>query len=59
MSSICIRRKSKHFLFYADPMIGLDRPTPFPIVFASNTIDPITPLISYVSPMISRHLLYC
>ncbi|CAJ2511996.1 Uu.00g076210.m01.CDS01 [Anthostomella pinea] len=29
-----------------DPAIGLDRPTSFPIMFASNTIDPITPLIS-------------
>ncbi|KAJ4256812.1 hypothetical protein NW762_008908 [Fusarium torreyae] len=31
-----------------DPTIGLDKPTAFPIVFASNTIDPITPLISRV-----------
>ncbi|KZF18920.1 alpha/beta-hydrolase [Xylona heveae TC161] len=29
-----------------DPMIGLNKTTFFPIVFASNTIDPITPLIS-------------
>ncbi|KAF4962493.1 hypothetical protein FSARC_9446 [Fusarium sarcochroum] len=29
-----------------DPKIGLDKPTSFPIVFASNTIDPITPLVS-------------
>jgi pimeloyl-ACP methyl ester carboxylesterase len=28
---------------------GLNKPTSFPILFASNTIDPITPLISYVS----------
>ncbi|PTB65893.1 alpha/beta-hydrolase [Trichoderma citrinoviride] len=27
-------------------VIGLDRPTSFPILIASNTIDPITPLIS-------------
>ncbi|OAA79680.1 Alpha/beta hydrolase fold-1 [Akanthomyces lecanii RCEF 1005] len=30
----------------AEPKIRLDTPTYFPIVFASNTIDPITPLIS-------------
>lgn len=48
--------KSNHFLS-ADPKIGLDKPTFFPIVFASNTIDPITPLISYVSPMKYRHLI--
>lgn len=47
--------KSNHFLSI-DPKIGLDRPTSFPIVFASNTIDPITPLISYVPPIKSRHL---
>ncbi|KAI1128304.1 Alpha/Beta hydrolase protein [Nemania abortiva] len=29
-----------------DPRIGLNGPTSFPILFASNTIDPITPLIS-------------
>ncbi|KAH8131906.1 hypothetical protein FP744_10006314 [Trichoderma asperellum] len=29
-----------------DQIIGLDRPTSFPILIASNTIDPITPLIS-------------
>ncbi|KAI1746482.1 Alpha/Beta hydrolase protein [Xylaria castorea] len=29
-----------------DPISGLDRPTPFPILFASNTIDPLTPLKS-------------
>ncbi|KAI0452638.1 Alpha/Beta hydrolase protein [Xylaria acuta] len=28
------------------PISGLDRPTSFPILFASNTIDPITPLKS-------------
>ncbi|OHW96947.1 hypothetical protein CSPAE12_04390 [Colletotrichum incanum] len=28
------------------PTIGLDKPTSFPILFASNTIDPITPLTS-------------
>ncbi|KAL5089151.1 hypothetical protein Trisim1_006004 [Trichoderma cf. simile WF8] len=27
-----------------NPVIGLDKPTPFPILVASNTIDPITPL---------------
>ncbi|KAL5357719.1 hypothetical protein BJX96DRAFT_182167 [Aspergillus floccosus] len=30
------------------PISGLDRPTSFPILFASNTIDPVTPLTSYV-----------
>ncbi|KAH8679363.1 hypothetical protein BGZ61DRAFT_457094 [Ilyonectria robusta] len=29
-----------------DPISGLQRNTSFPILFASNTIDPITPLIS-------------
>ncbi|KAG2412177.1 hypothetical protein HFD88_009733 [Aspergillus terreus] len=31
------------------PISRLDRPTSFPILFTSNTIDPITPLTSYVS----------
>ena len=30
----------------ADQISGLDKPTSFPILFASNTIDPITPLKS-------------
>ncbi|KAI1852586.1 hypothetical protein JX266_002127 [Neoarthrinium moseri] len=29
-----------------DPINGPQRPTSFPILFASNTIDPITPLVS-------------
>ncbi|KAK7937310.1 uncharacterized protein PG986_014178 [Apiospora aurea] len=37
----------------AQGMQGLDRPTSFPILFTSNTIDPITPLLSYVSTTIS------
>lgn len=28
----------------------LDKPTSFPILFASNTLDPVTPLKSYGSP---------
>jgi pimeloyl-ACP methyl ester carboxylesterase len=34
---------------YAGQISGLHRPTSFPILFTSNTIDPITPLKSYVS----------
>ncbi|KAH8430604.1 uncharacterized protein LDX57_008267 [Aspergillus melleus] len=36
-----------------DEISALERPTSFPILFASNTIDPITPLIS-ASKMSSR-----
>jgi pimeloyl-ACP methyl ester carboxylesterase len=33
-------------LFYKGPIGSLDKPTSFPILFTSNTIDPITPLKS-------------
>ena len=35
--------------FDADEIGALNIPTSFPILFASNTVDPITPLKSYVS----------
>jgi len=45
-SPIC---EADHFLLRCIGPIGsLDEPTSFPILFASNTIDPITPLKSYV-----------
>jgi hypothetical protein len=36
------------YFFFAGPKIRLDKPTSYPILFTSNTIDPITPLRSYV-----------
>ncbi|KAI1312025.1 Alpha/Beta hydrolase protein [Xylaria venustula] len=33
-------------LVVEDPKLGLDKPTSFPILFTSNTIDPLTPLKS-------------
>ncbi|KKP06681.1 hypothetical protein THAR02_01170 [Trichoderma harzianum] len=39
-----VMKKSNRLLPYLDPVNGLDKPTPFPILVASNTIDPITPL---------------
>lgn len=51
--------KSNQFLSYADPISGQGRPMSFPILFATNTIDPITPLKSYVSAKLSRHLVFC
>lgn len=41
-----------------DETSGLNKPTSFPILFASNTIDPITPLLSYVSGKSHRHWVY-
>lgn len=41
--------------FDADEISALNMPTSFPILFASNTIDPITPLESYVSVKSHRH----
>ncbi|KAJ5681630.1 uncharacterized protein N7477_001570 [Penicillium maclennaniae] len=38
-----------------DEISALNMPTSFPILFASNTIDPITPLTSYVSTKSHRH----
>jgi hypothetical protein len=54
--SPALNAESNQFLSYADPISGL---TSFPILFASNTIDPITPSKSYVSPKQSRHPVCC
>lgn len=56
--SLCIsfsrfRTPNLTISFFADLISGL---TSFPILFTSNTIDPITPLISYVSARLSRRL---
>ncbi|KAI0192411.1 Alpha/Beta hydrolase protein [Astrocystis sublimbata] len=41
-----IRPQLPDSLVVASPKVGLEKPTPFPILFGSNTIDPITPLKS-------------
>ncbi|KAJ5171731.1 hypothetical protein N7492_004324 [Penicillium capsulatum] len=41
-----------------DEKNALKAPTSFPILFASNTIDPITPLKSYVSDNSHQHLVF-
>lgn len=44
-----LHSKQSLIRFDADEISALNMPTAFPILFASNTIDPITPLQSYVS----------
>ncbi|KAI0818142.1 Alpha/Beta hydrolase protein [Xylaria sp. FL0064] len=46
ISCVSVRPQLSDSLVVQDPNIGLDRPTSFPILFTSNTIDPLTPLKS-------------
>lgn len=47
--------KANKPLSHADPISGPQQPTSFPILFTSNSIDPLTPLKSYVLSKLSRH----